>query len=230
MHPYFYPIWWVVAIISTVYSFSWDIKCDFGFLEEGENYPLRNKLAYKNKYFYYIGGCINLFLRFAWILTCSPEIIHGLIRPEFFAFIIYTLEVLRRGMWNFIRVELKHIELCKDFKVTLNIDLPFKKNKDGQLVLKDKNFNDVLKFTNRLERIKENINVQNKLLNKVYKENFSNSISMTIVREKDEDFRKDLNDYIDHYKHEALTNLSIVQNIHKDKETTVIDEELKSNL
>lgn len=68
-----------------------------------------------------------MFLRFMWALTVSPEVVYRFIRPEFLSFLIYSMEVLRRGMWNFIRVELKHIELCKEFRVTVDVELPFKK-------------------------------------------------------------------------------------------------------
>ena len=55
-------------------------------------------------------------------------------------------------MWNFIRVELKHIELCKEFRVTVDVELPFKKI-DDQYVLKNTNIIDVL--NKKLQRIQD---------------------------------------------------------------------------
>jgi len=154
IYPNFYLLWWICAIISTVYSFYWDIKHDFGFLEEGPNYPLRNKLSFNNKWFYYGVIILNCFLRFMWVLSTSPEIVFQWIRPEFVSLIIFSMEVIRRGFWNFIRVELKHIDLCKEFKVTNDVELPFKKNERGEFILKDTNIVDLMKINRRLDKIK----------------------------------------------------------------------------
>ena len=135
----FYYLWLLLAFFSTLFSYAWDLKIDFGFLQEGEHYPLREKLSYKNKIFYYTCMTINFILRFFWVLTVSPDVVLSFIRPEFFFFILSFMEVFRRGMWNFIRVELKHIEICKEFKVTIDVELPFKKNFNGEFILKDKN-------------------------------------------------------------------------------------------
>jgi hypothetical protein len=47
------------------------------------------------------------------------------------------MEVFRRGMWNFIRVELQHIQLCKEFRVVEYVELPFKKEKSGSFTLRN---------------------------------------------------------------------------------------------
>jgi hypothetical protein len=135
MYPPCEYVWFVSAGISTIYSTYWDIKYDFGFLENSAAYPLREKLSYNNKFFYYFVLFTNLFLRFMWVLSVSPEVVYQFIRPEFFMVIIYSMEVIRRGMWNFIRVELQHIQLCKEFRVVNYVDLPFKKNKSGEFEL-----------------------------------------------------------------------------------------------
>ena len=126
---------------------------DFGFLQPySKNYPLRDKLSYPEKGFYYFCMISNLFLRFMWVLSVSPEVVYRFMRPEFVSFLIFSMEVLRRGMWNFIRVELKHIELCKEFRVTVDVELPFKKI-DDQYVLKNTNIIDVL--NKKLQRIQD---------------------------------------------------------------------------
>ena len=94
-------VWWLFALISTIYSYIWDLKMDFGFLQHGDNYPLRTKLSYKNKFFYYFCLVTNLFLRFMWVLSVSPEVVYTFIRPEFFLLMIYSMEVLRRRYVEF---------------------------------------------------------------------------------------------------------------------------------
>jgi len=153
IYPHFYLLWWISAIISTIYSFYWDIKYDFGFLEKGDNYPLRNKLSYNNKFFYYAVLLLNCCLRFMWVLSTSPEIVFQWIRPEFVSLLIFSMEVIRRGFWNFIRVELKHIELCKEFKVTNDVELPFKKNERGEFVLRNTNIVDIMKISKKLDKL-----------------------------------------------------------------------------
>ena len=79
---------------------------------------------------------LNLLGRFAWVLTISPEIVYRWIRPEFFLMVIYMIEMCRRGMWNFFRIELRHIDLCKNFQVSDKIKLP-KYSKIKELIEKE---------------------------------------------------------------------------------------------
>ena len=123
--PILHPVWFVFTFISSCYSFVWDIKMDFGFFQKGKNYPLRDKLYYKRKWIYYIISFLDFFLRFLWLITISPEVINEFIRPESLSIILSSLEILRRGMWNLIRVEYKHFEISKEFKVTNDVELPF---------------------------------------------------------------------------------------------------------
>ena len=98
---------------------------DFGLLQKGKNYPLRDKLYYKKKYIYYIISVLDFFFRFLWLITLSPEVINAFIRPESLSIILSSVEIFRRGMWNLIRVEYKHFEISKEFKVTNDVELPF---------------------------------------------------------------------------------------------------------
>lgn len=161
----YYYLWLLLALISTLYSFAWDLKMDFGFLEKGDHFPLREKLSYKNKFFYYICVVVNLILRFFWVLTVSPDVVLSFIRPEFFFFIISFMEVFRRGMWNFIRVELEHIKICKEFRVTIDVELPFKKTNNGEFVLKDSSIFKTEKIGKRIENFKK---IQSDKINEVF--------------------------------------------------------------
>ena len=57
-------------------------------------------------------------------------------------------------MWNFIRVEYKHIEICKEFKVSLDVELPFKKNEKGEFVLKNAPLVDLQKINKRVNKMR----------------------------------------------------------------------------
>ena len=45
-YPFLHIFWLIFTFISSCCSFAWDIIIDFGFLEKGNNYPLRNRLYY----------------------------------------------------------------------------------------------------------------------------------------------------------------------------------------
>lgn len=106
---------------------------DFGLLEK-KHFPLREKLCYSSEIYYYFIGILNFFLRFLWLITLSPEIINSFIRPETLSIILFSLEILRRGMWNCIRLEFKHLEISEEFRVCSNVELPFVKNAKNKYV------------------------------------------------------------------------------------------------
>ena len=117
--------WLLIAGFSSCWSYCWDMKMDYGLLQNGtNNLFLRNDLFYKKNWIYYTAMVLNLMGRFAWVLTISPDVVYRWIRPEFFLMVIYMIEMCRRGMWNFFRIELKHIDLCKHFQVSDKIALP----------------------------------------------------------------------------------------------------------
>jgi hypothetical protein len=195
------------------------MKMDYGLLQQGKNYPLRNKLIYEKKYIYYTAMTLNFFGRFAWVLTISPEVVYRFIRPEFFLMIIYLFEAFRRGMWNFFRVELKHIDNCKNFQIGPKIDLPLQKNNEGDFILKDIKLvaikNQVMKkeVINELEnsRIFKN---KNQLSRKVSKDFSRDSLhsSYNLIqpieskKNKEKDPTKRLENYLKYYEKETDKN------------------------
>ncbi len=60
---------------------------------------------------------LNFFLRLAWVLSISPNMADVMgFAPVFFTFLISFLEMFRRCLWNFFRVEKEHINNCGAFK------------------------------------------------------------------------------------------------------------------
>ena len=122
---FFNKTWLLIATFSSCWSYCWDMKMDYGLLQYGSPYLfLRTDLFYRRTWIYYTAMFLNLLGRFAWVLTISPDIVYRWIRPEFFLMVIYMIEMCRRGMWNFFRIELRHIDLCKNFQVSDKIKLP----------------------------------------------------------------------------------------------------------
>ena len=206
-HPSLHIFWLIFTFISSCCSFAWDIIIDFGFFEKGDNYPLRNKLYYKPKIIYYAIAIYNFVLRFFWLLTISPEVLGTLFRPETLSIILNSFEITRRGCWNFLKVENKHIDISKEFKVSNDIELPFVKV-NGKYVNNESNLLNIMKM-NRQEKIQVEIE-------KVFQENKTNSrvkyMSRNLIdlKEAKGKMNNELNEYLEVYKRETGVNIGTI--------------------
>ena len=206
-HPSLHIFWLIFTFISSCCSFAWDIIIDFGFFEKGDNYPLRNKLYYKPKIIYYLIAIYNFVLRFFWLLTISPEVLGTLFRPETLSIILNSFEITRRACWNILKVENKHIDISKEFKVSNDIDLPFVKVK-GKYVNNESNLLNIMKM-NRKEKIQVEIE-------KVLQENRSNSRAkylsrtLTDLKEVKGQMNNELNEYLEVYKRDTGVNMGTI--------------------
>jgi hypothetical protein len=97
----FQPVWITVAALTTLFSYSWDVYCDWGFLrfEVGEFTPklLRRKLVLNNHLPYYFAIVSNLALRVAWVFSISPNNFGLNLRSDVFNTIVWALEIVRRN-------------------------------------------------------------------------------------------------------------------------------------
>lgn len=112
-------VWIVVAIISTFWQYYWDLAKDFLFFEKNSKYKfLRNDLGYNSPTIYYILAFVNLILRCTWVLSLSPDIckLFG-IKNELFVLLVGFLEMSRRFLNNFLKVEKEHIINLRSLKV-----------------------------------------------------------------------------------------------------------------
>ena len=208
-YPFLYIFWLILTFISSCCSFTWDIIIDFGFLEKGPNFPLRKKLYYKPKIIYYLIALYDFILRFFWLLTISPEVLGTLFRPETLSIILNSFEITRRGCWNFLKVENKHIDISNEFKVTNDVELPFVKV-NGKYVNNESNLLNVMKM-NRQEKIKVEIE-------KVLNENKNTSKSrikfmsrnLTDLKEVKGKMNNDLNEYLEVYKRDTGVNMGTI--------------------
>ena len=206
-HPSLHIFWLIFTFISSCCSFAWDIIIDFGFLEKGKNYPLRNKLYYKPKIIYYLIALYNFVLRFFWLWTISPEVLGTFLRPETLSIILNSLEITRRGCWNFLKVENKHIDISKEFKVSNDIELPFVKV-GGKYVNNESNLLNIMKM-NRQEKIQVEIE-------KVLQENRQNSRikymsrNLSDLKEAKGKMNNELYEYLEVYKNDTGVNMGTI--------------------
>ena len=207
-YPFLYVFWLIFTFISSCCSFAWDLIIDFGYFEEGPNYPLRNKLYYKPKIIYYLIALYDFILRFFWLLTISPEVLGTFFRPETLSIILNSFEITRRGCWNFLKVENKHIDISKEFRVSNDVEFPFVKV-NGKYVNNESNLLNIMKM-NRQEKIQVEIE-------KILQENKSNSRikymsrNLTDLKEVNKKKNNDLNEYLEVYKRDTGINMGTIR-------------------
>lgn len=108
----FYFLFWIFsALVSTCYTYVWDVRMDWGLMDPNHGF-LRAKLLFKHLSFYYFAVVSDLFLRLSWVLTISVGEA-GLFHSEVLTALLAVLEVFRRFIWNFLRVENEHLSRLK---------------------------------------------------------------------------------------------------------------------
>ncbi|XP_061095396.1 xenotropic and polytropic retrovirus receptor 1a [Conger conger] len=127
----------VFSVISSCYTLIWDLKMDWGLFDRGagENTFLREEIVYPQKAYYYCAIVEDVILRFAWTIQLSlttmkvfPSI------ADILATILAPLEVFRRFVWNFFRLENEHLNNCGEFRAVRDISVaPL--NADDQTLL-----------------------------------------------------------------------------------------------
>ena len=101
-------LWILSAIVSTSYAYYFDLKWDWGLLQNN-NY-LRKELLYGTKRFYYCIIVLNLLFRFIWVLNISPDILRSIpIERYFLIMVVSCHEIVRRNVWSVLRMEKEHI-------------------------------------------------------------------------------------------------------------------------
>uniref|UniRef100_A0A3B5A225 Xenotropic and polytropic retrovirus receptor 1 n=1 Tax=Stegastes partitus TaxID=144197 RepID=A0A3B5A225_9TELE len=124
-------------VVSSCYTLVWDLKMDWGLFDRnaGENTFLREEIVYPHKAYYYSAIVEDVLLRFAWVLTISLTTLtdfHGI--SDILATILAPLEVFRRFVWNFFRLENEHLNNCGEFRAVRDISVaPL--NADDQTLL-----------------------------------------------------------------------------------------------
>ncbi|XP_044532858.1 xenotropic and polytropic retrovirus receptor 1 isoform X3 [Gracilinanus agilis] len=133
----FFYLWIVFYFISTCYTLFWDLKMDWGLFDRnaGENTFLREEIVYPQKCYYYSAIIENVIMRFSWTIqiyvtsmNVSPH------AADIIATVFAPLEVFRRFVWNFFRLENEHLNNCGEFRAVRDISVaPL--NADDQTLL-----------------------------------------------------------------------------------------------
>ncbi|XP_045462138.1 xenotropic and polytropic retrovirus receptor 1-like isoform X1 [Harmonia axyridis] len=130
--------WFIAQMISSTYAYMWDIRMDWGLLStmsKGDNPFLREEIVYSSVHFYYFAIVEDFLLRFLWMpaffLTDAK-----IISSDLMTSITAPLEVFRRFIWNFFRLENEHLNNCGKFRAVRDISVAPIESSDQVLILR----------------------------------------------------------------------------------------------
>jgi hypothetical protein len=114
----------VCATVNATYCSVWDLVMDWSLIDPTAKHRfLRENLAYKQIWMYYLAMIIDPILRFNWIFYAiyADDVQHSAI----LSFLISLSEIFRRGMWTIFRVENEHCTNVGRFRASRDIPLPY---------------------------------------------------------------------------------------------------------
>ncbi|POO03486.1 SPX domain containing protein [Trema orientale] len=121
---------WVFSISAAIVSTYWDLVIDWGLLQRNsKNRWLRDKLLIPHQSVYFGAIGLNVLLRFAWLQTVLNFQVSFLHRETLIA-IVASLEIIRRGIWNFFRLENEHLNNVGKYRAFKSVPLPFNYDED----------------------------------------------------------------------------------------------------
>ncbi|MBA0728033.1 hypothetical protein Golax_000968 [Gossypium laxum] len=116
---------WTFSAMAALYGTYWDLVVDWGILQRrSKNRWVAisfNKGDIKMQ-------VLNVLLRFAWLQTVL-DLSLSLHRETLIA-IVASLEIIRRGIWNFFRLENEHLNNVGKFRAFKSVPLPFYHDED----------------------------------------------------------------------------------------------------
>ncbi|XP_039023733.1 phosphate transporter PHO1 homolog 10 [Hibiscus syriacus] len=127
--------WIVLSLVSSavvvVISTYWDIVHDWGLLRRHSKNPyLRDKLLVPYKSVYFAAMALDIVLRVSWMQLVLEFNLHSLHRMAVTT-VVSCLEIVRRGMWSFFRIENEHLNNVGMYRAFKSVPLPFNYN-DGE--------------------------------------------------------------------------------------------------
>ena len=98
-------VWYLTWIGTTMYQLMWDIQMDWNLFSSSER-KLRKKQLYSSPSWYYIILGLNTILRFGWTWSYLPfPLLLQQRQLGRSSFLLSLLEIIRRMIWGWIRVE-----------------------------------------------------------------------------------------------------------------------------
>lgn len=101
----------LINLVSTIYSYGWDLYMDWGLLRSHEpgKWYLRSKLLYP-AWFYYFAAVTNLLMRFMWIIPLyTSRYADWWVDTQTNILVLSVIEGVRRAQWALIRIENENV-------------------------------------------------------------------------------------------------------------------------
>ncbi|KAJ5665181.1 uncharacterized protein N7477_007629 [Penicillium maclennaniae] len=112
------------GLLNAVYVSVWDLIMDWSL---GNPYAkhklLREVLAFRRVWIYYVAMVLDVIVRFNWIFYAI--FVNDLQHSAVLSFVISLSEVFRRGMWSIFRVENEHCTNVLLFRASRDVPLPY---------------------------------------------------------------------------------------------------------
>lgn len=108
-------MWFLASLVHAIYTFLWDVHCDWGLVHCRPCDSLRSRLLYRPRLVYYLAMIFDFLLRFAWAVKLSLAIVWHSDSDWLYTLLVIG-EMLRRFVWNFFRVENEHVCLFQDWQ------------------------------------------------------------------------------------------------------------------
>jgi len=128
--------WYSLFIFSSCLSFWWDVVMDWG-LGKLKYGLLNDRMMFPRKWYYYSAMVLDFLLRFLWVYTLVPpdrdmdvamaSFIHWL------APVSLLLEMVRRTVWGFFRLENEHLRNTEGFRRVSVVPLHFDRKRDVKM-------------------------------------------------------------------------------------------------
>ncbi|XP_055805337.1 phosphate transporter PHO1 homolog 9-like isoform X2 [Solanum dulcamara] len=120
--------------ITTVANTYWDLVIDWGLLQRNSKNPwLRDKLLVPYKIVYFVAIVLNIILRLVWMQLVLDFQELPFLHKKAFVAMVACLEILRRGMWNFFRLENEHLNNVGKYRASKSVPLPFNYDEDKSM-------------------------------------------------------------------------------------------------
>jgi len=117
--------WMALFVASSLYSFTWDVYMDWGLGRPEHNF-LGPRLMFPNRLYYYGVIAADLVLRSMWVLSLIPPQSGAKFEiPAYLTAVTMSLELLRRTLWAFFRLENEHRHNTEHFRRVSFVPLHF---------------------------------------------------------------------------------------------------------
>ncbi|KAI9930049.1 Xenotropic and polytropic retrovirus receptor 1 [Aspergillus wentii] len=118
------------ALLNAVYVSVWDLAMDWSLGNPYAKHPLlRDVLAFRRAWVYYVAMVIDVIIRFNWIFYAIFA--HDIQHSQVLSFAVSFSEICRRGVWTVFRVENEHCTNVLLFRASRDVPLPYEVPKPG---------------------------------------------------------------------------------------------------